>query len=77
MVVLGVVHNTDDVTGGGTRCDGGELYCGSSWSRACGSSKDLRNFGGGESEPRTEFNSDMMGWHTAAVDDGERSGTGN
>jgi hypothetical protein len=42
------------------RGDGGEPYEGSSWSRACGSSKELRNLAGGDSEPSTEFNNDIM-----------------
>jgi hypothetical protein len=42
------------------RGEGGELYKGSSWSRACGSSNDLRNLGGGDSEPSTELNIDMV-----------------
>lgn len=59
-LVFGALHSTDDVTGRGMRGDGGELYAGSSWSRVCGSSKDLRNFGGGENEPSTELNNDMI-----------------
>jgi hypothetical protein len=42
------------------RGDGGEPYDGSSWSRACGSSKELRNLGGGDSEPSTELNNDIV-----------------
>jgi hypothetical protein len=42
------------------RGEGGELYNGSSWSRACGSSKDLRNAGGGDSEPSTELSIDIV-----------------
>jgi hypothetical protein len=42
------------------RGDSGGLYKGSSWSRACASSKDLRNFGGGENDPSTEFSNDMV-----------------
>jgi hypothetical protein len=41
------------------RGDGGEPYDGSSWSRACGSSKERRNRGG-DSEPSTELNSDII-----------------
>jgi hypothetical protein len=45
------------------RGEGGELYSGSSWSRACGSSNDRRNVGGGESEPSTELNIDITMLH--------------
>jgi hypothetical protein len=41
-------------------CGDGELYRGNSWSRACGSSNDFLNLGGGESEPRTELKMDMF-----------------
>jgi hypothetical protein len=59
-LVFGAPQSTEEVTGGGMRGDGGELYLGSSWSRACGSSKDLRNLGGGENDPSTEFSNDML-----------------
>lgn len=61
MLVLGALHISDEVIGGGIRV-GGELQYGSSWSRACGSSKDFLNFdgGGGENDPRTEFIKDML-----------------
>lgn len=59
MPVFGATHKTDAVTGGGMRGDGEELYRGSSWSRACGSSKDRRNLGGGDSDPITELKMDM------------------
>jgi hypothetical protein len=66
-LVFGAFHSTDEVTGGGIRGDGGELYSGSSCSRACGSSKDFLNRGGGENEPRTELKIDIVMNHDLAA----------
>ena len=50
---------TVDAIGGGIRGeDGGDLYSGSSYSRAWASSKLLRNFG--ERDPITELNRDIF-----------------
>lgn len=72
-----------DVIGGGIRgaWDGdrdedGERYNGSSWSGACGSSKESRNLEG-DMEPRTEFSNDILSGGSNGVKKQSYDGAGS